>query len=115
MKMRMHVPWKGGIICNKMKKKKYHSVGTIPESNIKIVERSKMDTADRQSLTFLWISTGTEIKSDVVKQFYIEYDIQFRPVLCIYNITYNVDQFYTYRILHTMLTSIIHIEYNIQC
>ena len=21
MKMRMHVPWKGGIICNKMKKK----------------------------------------------------------------------------------------------
>jgi len=28
--------------CNKMKKK-YHTVGTIPKSNIKIIERGKMD------------------------------------------------------------------------
>jgi len=33
-------------------KKKYHSVGIIPESNIKIVEQSKIDTPNRQSLTF---------------------------------------------------------------
>jgi hypothetical protein len=28
-----------------MKNKKYHTVGTIPKSNITIIERSKMDTA----------------------------------------------------------------------
>ena len=31
-------------IMNKMKKKKYHTVRTIPKSNIKMVERGKIDT-----------------------------------------------------------------------
>jgi len=31
-------------VSNKMKKKKYHTVGTIPKSNRKIVERGKIDT-----------------------------------------------------------------------
>ena len=30
------------IYINKMKNKKYHTVGTIPKSNIKIVVRGKM-------------------------------------------------------------------------
>jgi len=29
---------------NKIKNKEYHTVGTIPKSNIKIVERGKIDT-----------------------------------------------------------------------
>jgi len=35
-----------------MKNKKiYHTVGTIPKANIKIVERSKIDTPHTQPLT----------------------------------------------------------------
>jgi len=33
---------------NKMKNKKYHAVGIIPKSNIKIVERDKFDTPNRK-------------------------------------------------------------------
>jgi hypothetical protein len=32
------------LSVNKIKHDKYHTVGTIPNSNIKIVERSKSDT-----------------------------------------------------------------------
>ena len=34
----MFISWKGFCMCNKMKEKKYHTVGTITKSNIKIVE-----------------------------------------------------------------------------
>ena len=34
---------------NKMKKKKYHTVRTIPKSNIKMVERGKIDTPNTQN------------------------------------------------------------------
>ena len=34
------------IQCNTMKNKKYLTAGTLPESNIKIVEKCKMDTPD---------------------------------------------------------------------
>ena len=30
--------------CNKMKTKKYHTVGILPKSNYKIFERDKIDT-----------------------------------------------------------------------
>jgi hypothetical protein len=32
------------MIMNKMKAKKYHTVGTIPKFNRKIVERGQLDT-----------------------------------------------------------------------
>jgi len=35
-------------VTNKMKNKKYHTVGTIPKSNIKFVERGKIDTPNTQ-------------------------------------------------------------------
>ena len=48
----------------KMENKKYHTVGTIPKSNIKIVERGNIDTSNTkiydQSLS--WLCTGTFIK-----------------------------------------------------
>jgi hypothetical protein len=34
-----------------MKNKKYHAVGTIPNSDIKIVERGKIDTPSTQMST----------------------------------------------------------------
>jgi hypothetical protein len=30
-------------VTNKLKNKKYHTVGTVPKSNIKIIERGKID------------------------------------------------------------------------
>ena len=36
---------------NKMKKKKYHTVGTISKCNNKIVERGKMDNSNTQNMT----------------------------------------------------------------
>ena len=46
-------------------KKKYHTDRTFPKSNIKIVERDKMDTPDTQvHAHFLsWLGTGTSVKS----------------------------------------------------
>jgi hypothetical protein len=45
------------VLYNKIKNKKYHTVGTVPKSNKKIVERGKIDTFSTQihvrSLTFL--------------------------------------------------------------
>jgi hypothetical protein len=40
----------------KMKNKKYHTVGTIPISNINIVERGKIDT-----LTHKYMTSNTQI------------------------------------------------------
>ncbi len=41
------------VISNKNEKKKYHTVGTIPQSNIKIVERGKSDTPNVRGRTCL--------------------------------------------------------------
>ena len=43
---------------------KYHSVGTFPKSNRKIVERSKVDTPSTHIYDPLlpWLGTGTSIK-----------------------------------------------------
>jgi len=48
-----------------MKNKKYHTVGTIPKSDIKIVERAKIDIPNTQMHDRLlsWLDTGTSIKS----------------------------------------------------
>jgi hypothetical protein len=44
-----------------MREKKSHAVGTIPKSNIKIVERGKIDTLYTQILdrSLPWLGTGT--------------------------------------------------------
>ena len=54
---------------NQMKNKKYHTVGTIPQSNIKIVERAKIDTSNTQihDSSFSWVGTGTSMESGRVK------------------------------------------------
>ena len=48
---------------------KYHSVGTFPKSNSKIVERCKIDTPNTQihDRSLSWLGTGTPIKSGGVK------------------------------------------------
>ena len=50
-------------------KKKYYTVGTFPESNIKIVERDKIDIPNTQIHTrsLTWLGTGTLINSGEVK------------------------------------------------
>ena len=56
-----------------MKNKKYHTVGTIPKSNIKIVERDRIDSFNKQIhtlntqiyshlLSLLGTGQGTSIK-----------------------------------------------------
>jgi len=57
------------ILTNKMKNKIYHTVGTIPTSNIKIVERGTIDTPNTQihDRPCYWIGTGTSIKCGGVK------------------------------------------------
>jgi len=46
---------------NKMKNKKYNSVGTTLKSNIKIIERGKIDTPNTEihARSLSWLSTGT--------------------------------------------------------
>jgi len=48
-----------------MKNKKYHTVGTIPKSDIKIIESGKIDAPNAQMHDRLlsWLDTGTSIKS----------------------------------------------------
>lgn len=48
---------------NKMKnKQKYHPVGTIPKSYIKIIERDKINTPTQiYDRSFSWLGTGTTI------------------------------------------------------
>ena len=57
------------VLEREKNKKKYHNVGTILKSNIKIVERGQMDTPNTQlhDCSSSWISTGTSIKSGSVK------------------------------------------------
>jgi hypothetical protein len=46
-----------------MKSKKYHTVGTIPISNIKFVERANIDTPNTQvhNRSFSWLGTDTSV------------------------------------------------------
>jgi hypothetical protein len=54
-----------------MKNKKYHTVGTIPKSYIKIVERDKIDTPNTNTWTVSFLAVpGTSIKSGGVKLVY---------------------------------------------
>ena len=50
-----------GCTCllNKLKQE-HHTVGTVTESNIKIVERDKIDTPNSQihDCSFVWLGTG---------------------------------------------------------
>ena len=52
---------------NNMKNNKYHTVGTVPKSNIKIVERGKIETHKYMTSHILLLGTGTSIKSGGVK------------------------------------------------
>ena len=50
-----------------MKNKKYNTVGTIHKSDIKIVERGKMDppNTEMHDRSLSWLDTGTSIKKMV--------------------------------------------------
>ena len=56
--MFIHIP------NNKMKNKKYHTITAIPQSEIKIVERRKINTPSTQihDGSLSWLGTGTSIK-----------------------------------------------------
>jgi len=56
-------------LFNKMKTKKYHTVGTMPKPHSKIVERIKIDTTNTQihGLSLSWLGTSTSIKSGGVE------------------------------------------------
>jgi cell division protein FtsB len=51
---------------NKMKSKKYRTVGTVPKSNRKIIETEVKSIIQTHTYTF-WYGTGTSIKSGRVK------------------------------------------------
>ena len=52
-----------------MKNIKNHIVETLPKSNIKIADRGKIDTPNKQILdrSFSWLGTGASIKSGSFK------------------------------------------------
>jgi len=54
-----------------MNNKNYHTVGTIPKSYIKIVERGKIYTTNTQIYdgSLSWLGTGTSIKCGGVTLF----------------------------------------------
>ena len=54
-----------------MKNNKYHSVGAVPKSNRKIVERSKIDISITQihDRSHSWFGPGTSIKRAGFKGF----------------------------------------------
>ena len=48
--------------------KKYNTVKTIPKSNIRIIEREKIDTTNKiHDRSLSWLGTGTSVKSSVAK------------------------------------------------
>ena len=53
----------------KLKNKKYLTIGTIPKSNIKIVERGKINTPNIKihDRPLSWLGTGASIKGGVAK------------------------------------------------
>jgi hypothetical protein len=56
------------FIENKMKNEKYHTVGTVPNSNSKFVERGKFDTSNTHihDRTLSCLGTGTSVKGGEV-------------------------------------------------
>jgi len=54
---------------NKRGKKKYHTVGTPPKSNQKIVEKDKIDTLNIHlyDRSLSWLGTEASMQSDGVK------------------------------------------------
>jgi hypothetical protein len=67
--------------CSNKMKTKNTTVGTIPKSNIKIVERDKIDTSNTQihDRSLSWCGTGTLINSGGVNfmYFYMAFVIKF--------------------------------------
>jgi hypothetical protein len=55
-------------ISNQMKNRKYHAVGTVPKSNIKIIERGKIDMPNTQihARSPTWLGTYTSINQLVL-------------------------------------------------
>ena len=62
-----------------MKNKKYHTVGTIHKSDIKIVERGKMDTPNTEmhDRSLSWLDTGTSMKSFMSSNLHSKRNISF--------------------------------------
>ena len=60
--------------ADKIKNKKYHTVGTIPKSNIKIVERGKMYTPNIKihDRPLSCLGTGASIKGGVVRHLLVK-------------------------------------------
>ena len=56
-----------------MKKNIYHTVGTIPAFNRKMVETCKFDITNIHITDPSWLSSSTSIKSDGVKLVYNRY------------------------------------------
>ena len=57
------------IDITKMNNKEHHTVGTIPTSNMKIIERDEIDipSTNIDTRSLFWLATGTSIKSGGVK------------------------------------------------
>jgi hypothetical protein len=55
-------------VSNQMKNGKYHAIGTVPKSNIKIVERGKIDMPNTQihECSPTWLGTYTSINQLVL-------------------------------------------------
>ena len=70
-----YVFWKGvrltfeGSTYKNVIKRKYHTVGTVPNCKRKMVERDKIDTSNTQIhvYSFPWLGKGISIKTDGVK------------------------------------------------
>jgi hypothetical protein len=61
------------FIIIKWKNKKYHAVGTVPNSNRKMVERGKIATTNTQihDRSLSWLDAGFSIKRSAVKLVYV--------------------------------------------
>ena len=64
--MKVFVLHTKNLWTNKMENKIYHTVGTVPKSNRKIVERGKIDTSNVEihDISLSWSGTGTLIKKN---------------------------------------------------
>ena len=89
------------IMLIKWKIKKYHTVGIVLKSNIKIIEREETDILNTQihDLVLTLLGTRTEIKSGGVLFIYILFSVMLAISMC----------FYTFcnRVSFTMLTRIV--------
>jgi hypothetical protein len=69
-------------LCNKIKNKKYHTVETIPKSNIKIAERSKIDTTITRDTFMAWYINVWPVwrnykSMQYLNYFILKYDIKY--------------------------------------